>query len=384
MGKHGFMNLSERELHVLKGRVAYIDVQEGCPVQCFTCGFDAPRYRGSMSRSDFLFLSESIANVREKYDIDVLLPKRQGWYIEPFHSSDPVYYHSREGSIEWTIYDILSTLYEHHERRIAITTAGWKGGNNYMQRAMEQFVHDRKLNKNVWLTYSVKTVMPFVIKDYLSIVEQKGDPTPADSSRAITTLLEGDYAKRLEGNMTTLRGIQAFFWIQCVHASDLPDLPEKYKEPSLQNLFCDETVRGFFYACRKRALAGKRQRLWSTDDTYFDGFGRAVQNGISLDEHGRILLDHVDSVLHATRAAPIKKIPRFYSGTPNIYSRITPDGHMQLYLGPFAFLGSVTLTPEYFHARENLMRRMKNVKAPQLTKCECQLLAGLCNRPLLE
>jgi len=164
----GLLRLNDEQLHWLEGRINIIDVQRGCPVQCITCGVSAPKYSGSMAWSDYMVLSNSILDVKEQKGIDIFVNEK----IYPFWSSDPMYYHSIDGTKERTIYDIVVDLSSRHKKRTGLTTAGWKSDNDFMQRAIENIGNYGFTYANFDFFYSVKTVSRRVMNEYDSFLKK--------------------------------------------------------------------------------------------------------------------------------------------------------------------------------------------------------------------
>jgi len=206
----GFMRLNTDELRWLEGRIGTIEVQKGCPHQCIICAVDAPKYTGSMPWKDFMTVSDSVVEAKIKKRVDLWRFGRKyesEATIDAFWSSDPINYRAMDGDKERTIYDVLMNFHRNHSKKSTLTTAGWRPSNNYMQRAANNIVDAHMIDDKfgVYITYSIKTCMPKVMKEYDSYAKYSRNK----DSQASEFFKNSKYVKNICDNLKTLLPIDS-------------------------------------------------------------------------------------------------------------------------------------------------------------------------------
>lgn len=380
------LNLKREEMPLLEGKVGVFEVQEGCPEQCVICGANAGRYNGSMDWDDYTEISDGIAEIRRKYEIELFNRKRGYVYI--FDSSNPPKYHSKEGSEERTLYNVANELYTVHKIKPSITIAGWKPGDNYMQHAMGQIVDAKKGGIRQWvkrmrsekppkiecdLCYSVKTVGNLARADYLKFLESLLGSTGVETvtshadkikEHTLDFLSQSLYARQLTENMRTLKGSGAAFSIQYIHKPE--SLPTEYRV--FEYLFSREYVRDLFSYCEKESDTRFRPSYRG-----FAGLGRAhTLLGLELDsretEKELILKKGCDPDSESPEDGFVDSV------------RIEHDGSISILLDDPSYISSTRIPKELFDARSEHYRRRGDSELSR----KYAMLANLQGRNLLE
>lgn len=273
----GFMQFSDRELAQLAGRLVGIDLQSGCPHQCYGCGTDAQPFGESMDWEVFLTISRSIAETKKRgFDL------WSSFYdATPFRGSDPVFYHSidSEGN-ERTIWDVIQELWEVHEHKSLLATSGWTPGNTYMQRAIDKIVENPSESHLTEIHYAVKGFGSLVRADYLTFLKRNGfiddvqniDGVVLDEEQLYDKMDDfcehSKYAQQVISNLNSLSGFRCNPSIQYLDVDGRKNLPSKNKIFSF--LFGSRFIRklrGYVNSkLNKKTIFG--ERLWA-------GIGRA-------------------------------------------------------------------------------------------------------------
>ncbi|MGV8086751.1 MAG: hypothetical protein ACP5N1_03915 [Candidatus Woesearchaeota archaeon] len=304
----GLLKLNDDELNFINHKISMIDLQKGCPVQCIVCGNNAEKYSFNMPWKNFMELSDSILEIKAKKKIYLLGNKnkiKKRPYIYLFNSSDPVYYRSLDGNKERTLWDAVKILVEDHKFSTHITTAGWRCGNNYMQRTMENIVNAKKHgNPYIKIMYTIKTVSEKTIKEYLDL--KQSDENNNSLERFIYF---SNYSRNLIDNMKTLKGIKVSYsnqfidysWEDKLSNNDLTyvlqymyyavldslridsniKLIDKYQ--SIKELFTLDTIDKISNHCSKMAGFDDIQKEFNKPLFHyrsFSGFGKAAQIGL--------------------------------------------------------------------------------------------------------
>ncbi|MGV8086332.1 MAG: hypothetical protein ACP5N1_01750 [Candidatus Woesearchaeota archaeon] len=348
----GFLRLNDEELNWLERKLCTIDVQTGCPWQCIICGVDAPKHSGSMAWSDYIALSDSILDVKSKKNIN--LKSYEG--IDSFWSSDPMYYHSFDGGIERTAYDILNDLLQKHNDSIYITTAGWKSGNNYMQRAAEKIVDmNIKNNFNPLIYYGVKTVSKQILKEYDSFLEKSRSKKVSNSD----FIKESRYVSNFIDNARTLKNMEydyVTYMFYYIHSGDVALLNKEYARYS--PIFSREFMKQIYSCARSENLI-----TTSFGSGIFGGIGRALNIGrmsLNNDFKKNNSLVNSDKYLRDTE-----------------YSvHVNGLGKIEIYYGYKNSLSKVLVPKEYFNNLVNIFGKNEDKK-------KYQMLANLQGKELL-
>ena len=271
----GLQKLNDEELIWLDGKIGVIDVQKGCPVQCITCGNNAPKYSGRMSWSDYMNLSDSILDVKITKNIDLFYKE-----LIPFWSSDPIYYKSIDGAVEKTIFDVVKDLTFRHDKGVTFTTAGWKDGDNYMQKAIEKMVESYSNKKNkLCFTYSVKTVSRNVMSEYDLFLKNSSNNKVSN----VEFILKSHYVNNLIDNAKLLKPLDLFnngiYSFQSLNTNDINNLNPEYKKYS--SLFSTQFMRLLTVHLLEQECINS---TYSTRT--FCGIGKHLDVGqVSLDSH---------------------------------------------------------------------------------------------------
>jgi len=324
--KKGLLRLNDEELYWLKGKLSTIDIQKGCPVQCIICGADAPMYSGSMVWSDYMLLSDSILEVREKKGISLL-----GHSFTPFWSSDPIYYHSFDGNTKRTIYDIAKDITLRHKKGINITTAGWEYGNNYMQKAVEKIVEMFNSEEyNLSFCYSIKTTSKSVMHEYNLFLKKSKHNYIAN----IDFIGKSHYVSNLIHNIGTLHSLEEFMGIYDFQAIGNKDIKLLNKEYILySSLFSEKFMKNLHTYLTTKKVIKSDMRCRN-----FSGIGKALDIGkISIDDS----LRENTEIINLTSEIPSNK-----------YSvHISCLGNIQIYFGEDSSLSKLLVPYECFIAQ---------------------------------
>lgn len=229
-----FSDFSLDELRFLSNRIVDIDIQNGCAHMCLGCGRDAPKPNGNMPYEDYLKILKGIKSVKVSKDIDLLpdafaleLKARKfgrrkrlivGYKrIHLFDASDPPHYRNIDSTgAERTLWDILDAFYETFDRTVSFTTAGWKSGDNYVEKAMAKIVQSNIVSH---IEYSVK---PFG-----AMIRSEFDLHDGSTSSFIR---QSKYVENVKKNMKTLGGLKVKYRIFYLEKNVLRRLPENNKK----------------------------------------------------------------------------------------------------------------------------------------------------------
>jgi len=347
----GLLRLNDNELHWLEGRIGTIDVQKGCPVQCIICGYNAPKYSGSMSWSDYMILSDSIFDVKEKKGIDILAKQ-----VLSFSSSEPIYYYSKDGDIEKTIYHVLTDIISRHKKETYITTSGWNYGDNHMQRAAEKIaeVYDLK-NSKLFVYYSIKTVSKRVMNEYDYFLKRSENTSVSDSE----FIKESCYVSNLVHNAQTLAplgSIKAFYDFQFFDDKDILLLNSKYAKYA--SLFSEKFMTKLYNYFNEKKITNSY-----FNKRRFTGIGRALNTGdISIDYNSQKITEQ----LHSNSS----RVDRLYNVEIDGY------GRLKLFYGENDSLSKMLVPKEYFAMRAKQSDNSED-------KQTYQMLANLQGKELL-
>lgn len=374
--KNELLRLSDQELKWIQGRISSLDVQEGCPVQCITCGVDAKKYSFNMPWNTLTELSDSILEIKTTKHIDLFNKannadnkKKSKTIMCPFISSDPIYYRSFDRNKERTISDVVNLLANKHQLDIYITTAGWRPGNNYMQKTAQKIARaKRRHNKNIKIFYSVKTVGEKTIKEYISI--KKNSKNEKD---AIQQFIEtSTYVHNLTENMRLLKGVEACYSLQSIDIRDLEHFfynpihnllngkfrwhsNKQYKD--IKELFSNKTIDKIFnYSAKKAGLDQvkyeyKKHRI---DYRTFYGVGRAKNLNLR------------------TGYNPYKKKLQQKPGKRELLDEeffvdITARGILKIYAGKMTTLNRELVSKKYFKSRVDFYKNRDAKKSAYYT-----------------
>jgi hypothetical protein len=163
-----------------------------------------------MPWKDFMTVSDSVveAKIKKRVDLWRFGKKYESEAtIDAFWSSDPINYRAMDGDKERTIYDVLMNFHRNHSKKSTLTTAGWRPSNNYMQRAANNIVDAHMIDDKfgVYITYSIKTCMPKVMKEYDSYAKYSRNK----DSQASEFFKNSKYVKNICDNLKTLLPIDS-------------------------------------------------------------------------------------------------------------------------------------------------------------------------------
>jgi hypothetical protein len=374
---NGLLKLNDAELNWLGGtlqtggRIAAIDIQKGCPWQCVTCGIDSPTKSKNMPWKDYKTISNSILKILATKNIDVLSDER----IDPFDASDPVYYHSQDGKKERTISDIVTDITNRHLRDITITTAGWRPGKNYMQKAMEEIVRDYdKKHSQIILCYSIKTVSKSIMKDYDTYISENKDTGLSRESLTKRFIKESRYAAMVLENLKTLAPIAnnrvVGFDLQAVTQEDLNLLNGEYQ--NYKHLFSLKSLVDL-----KDYLRNK----WKEDpprDTNGKIYPTPAFGGRYFSEIGGML--NIGNMPPSEKYTDNQSIITFKSqktiNEEAYFAKIDCDGNINIYYGLRYNLTRILVPKEHFLI---LSQQWKNKEKKE----EYKMLAGLQGKNIL-
>ena len=367
----GFMKLSNEELRLLEGKIAQIDVQNGCPHQCTTCGTRAPKYKGSMPWKDFKIISDSIMETKIIKGIDLLNNERDEKnfnHLVPFWASDPIYYRSMDGKKERTLYDVVMNFHNNLSKTTLITTAGWRPGDNYMQRAAEKIVEahtDPTLR--VKIGYSLKTVTPNVMRDYDEYLARTGN-NPWLMKNFLT---ESKYLSHVLDNLRTLYPILTdpsynklhkstlSYGLQWIENTDLlsDSFPIEYDKYSM--LFSE-----YFMDYLGKEISGKFEQIGYCVQT-FGGIGSALDMGLTKAE----CLQKTEAIINTNS--------KRYVNTDLYHVMLNAEGRLNIYYGNRNSLEKIYVPKEHFQilSEKSHMPRMRK---------KYEMLANLQGRKLLD
>jgi len=171
-------DLPDDELNALEGRVKITSLQDGCPGQCLGCGSDAPELKNYMQWKKAKAIAEDTQWVKENRGIDILNNQEEknrktgeslGFRVMLLSTgSDIVHYRSTDNQgIKRTCWDIGKLFFDLHGMHLFCSTAGWKPGDNFRQKAMEQIVDDHLHGDQIVkeFYYSIKPFGALFIRD---------------------------------------------------------------------------------------------------------------------------------------------------------------------------------------------------------------------------
>jgi len=361
------MALSEKELSLLEKSIEMIDLQEGCPNQCITCGVDAPQLRSKMSFEDYMTLSDSIEQVLEVHGIELL-----GNKVYPFRASDPAY-HPR-------IADVVQDLHDRHQQMVLLTTGGWTPGNNHMQDQME-LLNNRHKNDVVSMTYSVKTVGNLAMADWDRwVLEQLGTLEPEvvlENNSLLQERLEdffnsSRHVKRTASNLTTIRDLTQTHDLQFINPEDHSSA--QFSPYSL--LFSKTCVEAMYDWVVDHSDIGDASEKGFRN---FRGIGRAISY-LGMKPHLSVvgIQDYIEEGLDPSQpnqfGADYQEL-RF--GT---HTAINYNGTIQIFTADPSMLSSRILPKEFFTARAAYASRQGNNEEWEYWKT----MEGLQGKNLLE
>ncbi len=347
--RKGLMKLNDAELTwlggtlELGGRISSIDVQKGCPWQCITCGIDAPKKSKNMPWSDYMTISDSILDVHQKKDIDVLSDDR----IDPFDGSDPIFYHSQDGEVEKTIYHVLKDITDRHYRDAALTTTGWKPGNTYMQRAMEDIVNNYyKESPTIVVCYSFKASPLPLVTEYHNFLKENNGSKIHREDLDIQFMKQSRHVKMMIQNLQTIAPIasnkKVGYDIQSLAQDDVEKLGADYRKySSLLSVRFIKYLENYVIG----QLSEDKSESWTQNPyhnariggRYFQGLGRVLELGnISQSER----LEENNSIIDSNSPHRVKE--------DDYFAKIDYDGQLGIYYGPSHGLSRILVPKEHF------------------------------------
>ncbi|MGV8086333.1 MAG: hypothetical protein ACP5N1_01755 [Candidatus Woesearchaeota archaeon] len=333
----GFLRLNDDELYWLEDRVNTIDVQNGCPWQCISCGVDAPKHSGSMAWSDYIALSDSILDVESKKGINLISYE----CLCSFSKSDPMYYHSFDGKIEKTIYDILKDIMLKHHANTYITTAGWKSGNNYMQRAAEKIVEMYGNGFIPDMYYSVKTVSKQILKEYDLYLKNSPDKSVDD----LSFIKNSRYVSNLINNIKTFNNLKignVNYIFNYFDNDDIAQLNSDYV--SYSSIFSKKFMQQVY-----KYINEKERLIPGLALNSFSGLGRALTIGDIC----------VDWDLNANNSI-IDSNTNVEDYVYNVH--INSKGTLEIYIGSTHSLSKVLVPKSYFNNLAHLSSGAREIK----------------------
>ncbi len=354
--RKGFMKLNDVQLEWLggssqtEGRLRTIEVQKGCPWQCVICGVSAPKKSKNMPWSDYMNISDSILEVFATKKINILTKGT----IDAFDGSDPAYYHSSDGKKEKTIYHVVSDLMKRHHKNVAVSTAGWTPGNNYMQRAIEDIVENYSTKEtNIKLLYSIKMVSKFVRTEYDNFLEKNNiyNLSKYDSNNKF--IKKSEYVSMVMDNLKTLAPItkthaeEICFEVQVLNDGHLQALNTKYQKYKelFSKKFMDQLEKHIIDEWNK-TLPQDENTLFSYNSSYKAPYfiGRtfaAMGNVLKLGEIEKSIK------LQENYLAVNSKIKQNID--ENLYfTQVNCFGEIEIYYGKRGYLSRILVPKEHF------------------------------------
>ena len=338
-----FMKLTDEELKFLEHQIKIFDVQIGCPVQCITCGVCAPKYSGSMSWNDLTTISDSIVETRIRRNINILA---ESGPFAAFYSSEPLFYHSKDGDKEVSAYDVINKFSKDFERRLVLTTSGWTPGNNYMQKAIEQLIADEnETGKLVSFMYSLKTVSKNTIREYEKILKMYSGKD-AHAKALEEFINDSAYSRNLQENIKTLSVLKKDslrISLQYIDDEDMKDKTFSRRFGDYSELFSEKIVERLCNQSMSNlpietaaSIIGSRRK--------FEGLGKAKDIGIAASEENNF----VEKLGYQAKK----------------YSMIiTGEGRLQVHYGEAGSYNSIVLSKEKFETLAEEGRRNGNKTA---------------------
>jgi len=393
------LNLNDDELQFLNHRIGTIELQQGCPVRCITCGNNAEQYSLNMPWGNYMKISDGILEIKAKKKIYLLqeedkIKKRPLIFL--FGQSDPIYYRSFDGKKERTLWDAIEVLLNNHKVSTHLTTAGWRPGDNHMQRAAENIAHSIKHgNEYIHFMYSIKTVSQKTINEYLKI-QSKHDT----KEKALEDFIQNsNYSHNLIENMKTFKGVKIGYseqylnydWLnedinpfKYVYYSFLSSplcsvfninadivLSEPYED--IKDLFSLDTIKSITKYCSKQASLDEIKKKYNKSKFHyraFSGIGRATQLGLKdLDDIGINRLD----------VNPGKERKKQVIMQDEFSASIKADGTLRIFLGPENSLGKTLVPKPYFETRAEYYKNKDVDKSKYFA-----MLANLQGKQLLD